>query len=93
MNILIIFPLICHLFTVADIPCGQSPTTISTLGRGDLNLRDGRIIGGRNAEHGEFPWTISLQNGKDGAHFCGGVILDRYHILTAGHCFIVQLYG
>ena len=43
-----------------------------------------RIIGGRNASKGEFPWQVYLSIGFGG--FCGGTILSPKTILTAGHC-------
>lgn len=44
-----------------------------------------KIVGGRDAVAGEFPWQISLQS-NSGSHFCGGSILDANYILTASHC-------
>ena len=48
-----------------------------------------RIVGGIDAENGEFPWIVSLQTRrKDGGyrHFCAGSVFDDYFILTAAHC-------
>ena len=46
---------------------------------------------------GEWPFLVSIQleiqkedNSVVRAHICGGSILDRYHILTASHCFDVS---
>ncbi|KYM77754.1 Mite allergen Eur m 3 [Atta colombica] len=44
-----------------------------------------RIIGGKRACRGEIPYQISLQNEND-IHFCGGVIINKYYVLTAAHC-------
>jgi len=48
----------------------------------------GRIVGGTEAEDGEFPWQVSLrQIGIIGAtHFCGGSIVNENWVVTAGHC-------
>ena len=42
------------------------------------------IVGGQIAPS-PIPWQVSLQFG--GAHFCGGIILDTFTILSAAHCF------
>ncbi len=49
-----------------------------------------RIIGGRLARNGEFPFVISLQiyDSNSSAGLCGGSIIDKYTILTAAHCVV-----
>ncbi|XP_034516051.1 serine protease 55 isoform X1 [Ailuropoda melanoleuca] len=44
-----------------------------------------RIIGGMEAEVGEFPWQVSIQARNE--HFCGGSIINKWWIVTAAHCF------
>ncbi|XP_066995475.2 trypsin-1 [Anabrus simplex] len=57
-------------------------------------FRGGKIVGGRNARVGEFPYQISLQRkyyfGDGAQHICGGAIIDEHHVLTAGHCVYGQ---
>ncbi|CAG0894168.1 unnamed protein product, partial [Darwinula stevensoni] len=48
--------------------------------------REGRIIGGRNANPGEFPWQLSFQ--LYGMHFCGAVIYDELNAITTAHCCV-----
>ncbi|EFB24771.1 hypothetical protein PANDA_007464, partial [Ailuropoda melanoleuca] len=43
------------------------------------------IIGGMEAEVGEFPWQVSIQARNE--HFCGGSIINKWWIVTAAHCF------
>ncbi|XP_049828950.1 proclotting enzyme-like [Schistocerca gregaria] len=43
-----------------------------------------RIVGGHNADLGEWPWIAALFN--SGRQFCGGSLIDTTHILTAAHC-------
>lgn len=57
----------------------------------NLPLFSPRIVGGSDAKRGEFPHQVSLQWGptKSGVqHFCGGLILNKDWILTAGHCIL-----
>ncbi len=41
---------------------------------------DQRIVGGNDAESGDYPWLVELSNG------CGGSLIDRQIVLTAAHC-------
>ncbi|KAJ1523857.1 hypothetical protein ONE63_010413 [Megalurothrips usitatus] len=43
-----------------------------------------RIVGGQNADIGEWPWIAALFN--NGRQFCGGSLIDSTHILSAAHC-------
>ncbi|XP_072798176.1 testisin isoform X1 [Vicugna pacos] len=53
-------------------PCGQR--SIPT-----------RIVGGKDAELGRWPWQASLR--VWGSHHCGGSLLNRRWVLSAAHCF------
>merc|ERR1712098_570241 len=56
---------------------------ISTpMGRGG-----GRIVGGSDAYHGEFPHQIALlRGGVGGSLMCGGSLVGADRVITAGHC-------
>ena len=43
-----------------------------------------RIIGGKNAEQGKWPFVVSIISKKQ--VFCGGTIISDHSILTAAHC-------
>ncbi|XP_064469831.1 trypsin alpha-4-like [Ornithodoros turicata] len=63
-----------YFSAVADAQCGQSNST------------GARIVGGRNATPGEFPWQVSIQMKRGNFHFCGGSIIEPDIIVTAAHC-------
>jgi trypsin len=44
------------------------------------------IVGGTTAALGEFPYMVSLTHSS--SHFCGGVLLNAYTVLTAAHCSV-----
>ncbi|XP_064490020.1 trypsin alpha-3-like [Ornithodoros turicata] len=52
---------------------------------------ENRIINGRRAEEGAFPWMVRLQvhmtEGVTPAT-CGGTIITPWHVLTSAHCVI-----
>ncbi|KAG7203100.1 hypothetical protein KM043_010222 [Ampulex compressa] len=67
----------------------KPPTTTSTLNLSHCGAKNGnqdqeRIVGGQNADPGEWPWITALFNA--GRQFCGGSLIDNIHILTAAHC-------
>lgn len=48
------------------------------------------VVGGRDAEPGEWPWMAALvlapvENAYEG-HFCGGTLIAPTWVLTAAHC-------
>lgn len=71
-------------------------TTISTsIDSTECGAKNGdqdqeRIVGGQNADPGEWPWIAALFNA--GRQVCGGSLIDDKHILTAAHC-VAQLVG
>ncbi|CAG0887923.1 unnamed protein product [Darwinula stevensoni] len=48
-----------------------------------------RVMGGAEAELGEFPWVTSIQWGSLG-HWCGGAIYDGSHVITAAQCCLYR---
>lgn len=50
------------------------------------NEVENRIVGGKNAKKGQFPYQISLRHILYRHHFCGGSILNSRFLITAAHC-------
>ncbi|XP_066591876.1 chymotrypsin-2-like [Prorops nasuta] len=45
-----------------------------------------KLVNGRNVYTREFPYMVSIR--EHNSHFCGGAIIDRRVIATAGHCLL-----
>lgn len=46
-----------------------------------------QIVGGEDAEDGEFPWQVQLRSSDStGSLFCGGSVLNEEWVITAAHC-------
>ncbi|GAB0093216.1 Peptidase S1 domain-containing protein [Sergentomyia squamirostris] len=50
-----------------------------------------KIIGGRTARRGQWPWQVAIFNRFKEA-FCGGTLISPLWIITAAHCVRKRLY-
>ncbi|RWS03253.1 cationic trypsin-like isoform X4, partial [Leptotrombidium deliense] len=62
---------------VNDAKCGISSVL-------DKNERL-RIIGGREATRGRWPWQVVILN-RSREPFCGGTLISPQFVVTAAHC-------
>ncbi|XP_078578611.1 serine protease 33-like [Branchiostoma floridae x Branchiostoma japonicum] len=46
-----------------------------------------RIVGGRPARQGSWPWQVAMLDKDYFGHFCGGTLISPQWVLTAAHCF------
>ncbi|KAH1171316.1 hypothetical protein KIL84_006934, partial [Mauremys mutica] len=50
-----------------------------------------RIIGGQDAQEGQWPWQVSVQKYDDKNHeyhhICGGSLISAQWVVSAAHCF------
>lgn len=67
--------------------------TVANCGRTSFYAID-RIVGGRPAMSGQFPWQVFLRiTTRQGDMVCGGSILNERWILTAAHCITTEYSG
>jgi len=71
-----------------DITKGSDPYNDTV--RRYLEKQEQKIIGGKQAPDGSFPWQVSLGVSwiadPYSAHFCGGSVYSAKWIVTAAHC-------
>lgn len=67
--------LVTELFDTADV--NTDPPAVE-------NFKETRIIGGDDAEEGEYGYIVSLEDNF--GHFCGGTLIRPDLVMSAAHC-------
>ncbi|KAF5921691.1 hypothetical protein HPG69_012862 [Diceros bicornis minor] len=49
-----------------------------------------KMLGGKEAEEGEWPWQVSVR--ISGRHVCGGSLVTKQWVLTAGHWILNRFH-
>lgn len=70
----------------------DSPHTLATPFNITTQKGGNRIAGGQDVRPYSIPWQvyINIENDWEGS-ICGGAILTRYYVLTAGHCMFFRV--
>jgi secreted trypsin-like serine protease len=79
---------------VGQLPCGSKPDQPPWPSADSSE----RIVGGRNATPGYWPWQLSLQflrenTTNDFRHTCGASLIDPWWAMTAAHCVTGRMIG
>ena len=67
-----------------------APETLTEAAATPTSEVEDQIIGGTEADPGEYPWQVALVDGSSTnlylGQFCGGSLIDPEWVLTAAHC-------
>lgn len=54
------------------------------------HVKSGRVVGGKGARFGEWPWQVLVREstwlGLFTKNKCGGVLITNKYVITAAHC-------
>lgn len=51
---------------------------------GNSVVSSGLIVGGGRIKRGQWPFIAALFSTRNGEYFCGGTVISKRHVITAG---------
>ncbi|GFT87403.1 plasma kallikrein [Nephila pilipes] len=83
--------LLLAIIIAAEVVQGEGNFSMHNCGISKSSVSGSKIVGGRNALDGEFPWQLSLQMRvmpvvTNYQHICGASIINSVWAVTAAHC-------
>lgn len=78
------------LFFLVIFSLGCSSFSIHGQGKFDISSDDvkAHIVNGSKTDITKVPWQVALRGRGRNGSFCGGSIIDKHWVVTAGHCMV-----